>query len=76
MVMDRTLDKTVGKLIENRRKERGITQKKLASQVGITPMYYRDITKGIHRPTWIIFVNICNALSIDINDLVKEVCTD
>lgn len=67
MVTNRDKDKKVGKIIEEKRRERGFTQDDLAELAKISTMYYRDITAGRNRPNWVIMSSLCEVLGIDQN---------
>ncbi len=69
-------EKYFGQLIRGKRKEKGITQERLAEIVGISTTYLRSVEYGKHSITWKIWLKICLVLHLDINDIMKKVQID
>ncbi|MDE7229522.1 MAG: helix-turn-helix domain-containing protein [Oscillospiraceae bacterium] len=65
-------EKYFGKLIRSKRKEKRITQERLAELVGISTTYLRSVECGKHSVTWKIWLKICLALQLDIDDIMKK----
>lgn len=70
------LEKYFGKLICSKRKEKYMTQKQLAELVGISVTYLRGIEYGKHYITWKIWLKLCKALHLDINDIMEKIQID
>lgn len=69
MVTEKEVDKSIGALIRDRRKELNMTQEKLSYLTGITSVYCRDIEHGRSCPNWIIMGKICKVLRINLAEL-------
>lgn len=67
--MDR---KAIGKKIEKLRKERGMSQLKLANEAGLSQSYIPDLEKGLKCPTVETLDNICYALRISLIEFLTE----
>lgn len=67
--MDR---KAIGKKIEKLRKERGMSQLKLANEAGLSQSYIPDLEKGLKCPTVETLDNICYALRISLVEFLAE----
>jgi len=67
--MDR---KAIGRKIEKLRKERGMSQLKLANEAGLSSSYIPDLEKGLKCPTVETLDNICYALRISLSDFLTE----
>jgi y4mF family transcriptional regulator len=65
MNMDRE-KKTIGSIIQSRRKSRRIVQEQLADIAGISPRTLRDIEKGVANPELETLMKICNVLGMEI----------
>lgn len=65
-------EKYFGNLIRGKRKEKSITQERLAELVGISTTYLRNVEHGKHSVTWKIWLKICMALHLDINDIMEK----
>lgn len=71
--MDHYLRKEFGRLMRQRRYELKMTQNQLADKADLSCTYLRDIEHGIHTPTWINWLKICELLEIDPNTFSKTV---
>lgn len=58
--------KTIGAIIQSRRKTRKIAQEQLADIAGISPRTLRDVEKGIANPELETLVKICKVLGMEI----------
>lgn len=67
--MDR---KEIGKKIKKMRKERQMSQYKLAMEAGLSPSYIPDIEKGEKCPTVETLDSICYALHTTLKDFFTE----
>ncbi len=67
--MDR---KQIGKKIEKLRKERKMSQYKLAMDAGLSTSYIPDLEKGLKCPTVETLDNICYALHISLGEFFTE----
>lgn len=66
----------IGKFIQQKRKEKNITQEKLAEKLGITNRAISKWENGICLPDAAIMTNLCEVLSISINDLFSGEIVD
>ena len=68
----------IGKFISACRKEKGLTQAALAEQLGITDRAVSKWETGKSLPDSSIMIDLCEILSINVNDLLKgeRVMTD
>ena len=68
----------IGKFIAACRKEKGLTQAALAEQLGITDRAVSKWETGKSLPDSSIMIDLCEILSINVNDLLKgeRVMTD
>lgn len=53
-----------GKTIKRYRIQRGLTQKELAEEAGITPSYLSSLEKGKKEPSIALIKKICNVLKL------------
>ena len=60
-----------GGIIKNMRKERHISQKKLAEMAGISNTYLSDLEVGRTSPSLKTLINISKALDISVDVLLK-----
>ena len=63
--------KILGKRVATLRKEKGISQEKLASGAGIERSYMGAIERGERNPSYDKLVSIAKALGILVSELVK-----
>ena len=61
----------IGKFISELRKEKGMTQANLAVQLGITDRAISKWETGKSMPDSSIMLDLCNLLSINVNELLK-----
>lgn len=73
---NKELEKYFGKQIRNKRKEKKITQEQLAELVGISTTYLRSVEHGKYSITWKLWLKICIALQLDINEIADKVKSD
>ena len=64
----------IGKFISELRKEKGMTQANLAVQLGITDRAISKWETGKSMPDSSIMLDLCNLLSINVNELLKASC--
>lgn len=62
----------LGKRIQLRRKELGLSQEAAAEQCGISPSFYSNIERGIKIMSLETFVSICKAFSISADYLLND----
>ena len=60
-----------GGIIKNMRKERNISQKKLAEMAGISNTYLSDLEVGRTSPSLKTLINLSKALDISVDVLLK-----
>lgn len=55
------------------RESQGITQRKLATSVGITPAYLCDLEKGKrHNPSLTLLMRIAKELNVTVSELLEK----
>ncbi len=62
----------IGKRIQNYRREKNITQEKLAEKAGISVVYLSKIENGRVYPTLETLSNICTELGVDIAEILTN----
>ena len=62
----------VGKRLATLRQEKGMTQKELAEQIGVSRQTINAIEKGEYNPTIKLCLKICWALDCRLDDLFWE----
>ena len=67
------LNKKIGKRIQARREEIGISQEQLAEAVELTPLSISYIETGRNAPSMAKFIRIANALKISADILLSDV---
>ena len=69
-----TLDaKTVGEVILDYRKKKGISQEVLSGLADIGRTHLSAIERGERKPTLETLYRICKALDVKMSDVVKEI---
>ena len=58
-------------VLRNLRKEKGLTQEKLAEKADINEKYFGKIERGESSPTFNKIIKICNALEIELYEFMK-----
>ena len=66
-------DKSIGLRIKHYREMRGVTQEKLAEQIGISVGFMSKIEQGAKCPSLENFIAIANALKISANEILIDV---
>ncbi|EHQ88319.1 helix-turn-helix domain-containing protein [Desulfosporosinus youngiae] len=59
----------LGKYIQKRREEIGLTRKEIAALLGITEDYYKKIEIGLRVPSIRVKAKIAAVLNISLNDM-------
>jgi transcriptional regulator with XRE-family HTH domain len=62
----------VGLNVQNLRRDRQLSQEELAARANVNQSYLSDIERGIRNPSILVLHRIAQALSADIEDLVKR----
>ena len=70
---EQRLKQVFGQELRKARKAVGISQEKLALQVGLDRTYISMLERGIRQPSLATIFRICEALEIDSVELVAEV---
>lgn len=65
-------EKGLGKRINQVRKDRGLTAEKLSELCNINATYLRQIEGGTKVPSLPVFIDICNALKISPDYLLRD----
>lgn len=68
--------KSLGKRINNARKDRGMTGERLAEECNINPTYLRQIECGAKTPSLPMFVVLCKALRVSPSYLLADNLND
>lgn len=58
-------------IIKNRRIEKGVSQNKLAKELGITQTFMSEIESGRKTPSLEVLYKICDSLDIEICFVLK-----
>jgi len=61
----------IGKYIQEKRKEKGLTQEQLAEKLGISTNAVSKWERGMSMPDYSILKSLCNELKITINELLS-----
>jgi len=64
------LPKSLGKKVQRKRKELGLTQEQLAEKVGISLAYMGFIEQGRYAPSLEVLDRIARALRVKMNELL------
>ena len=62
-------DKNFGRVIEDRRRELGLTQEMIAKKVGVRANYIGYLERGMRHPSQKVVEKLSNALKLDAQDL-------
>ncbi len=73
---ERMEEKGLGKRINMARKDRGYTADMLSELCSINATYLRQIEGGAKVPSLPVFINICNALKISPDYLLRDSLAD
>lgn len=65
--------KKFGEMMRQARESRGMTLEELASLIGATSIYCRDVEHGKYPITWVMWLKICTVLGIDMNSAAEIV---
>jgi transcriptional regulator with XRE-family HTH domain len=63
--------KTIGKFMQELRKEKNMTQKDLAEQIGVSDKTISKWENGNSMPDTLLLVPLCKALDISVNELLS-----
>ncbi len=69
-------EKGLGKRINQVRKDRGLTAEKLSELCNINATYLRQMEGGRKVPSLPVFIDICNALKISPDYLLRDALAD
>jgi transcriptional regulator with XRE-family HTH domain len=64
--------KAFGVLLQEARKNKGISQEKLAELSDLHRTYISDLERGLRNPTLSTIVTLANALGMTASELLKE----
>lgn len=64
-IMDRTW-------LEKARRDKGLTQAKVAEAAGITTAFYNRVEKGLHTPNVVYGIRICDAVGCNVRQFLTE----
>lgn len=68
----KSLNEAFGEMLHESRIEKNITQKNLSEIAGISDVYLRDVENGHYTATWVIWLELCTVLDIDIKALQRK----
>ena len=68
----KTINEAFGEMLHISRIEKNITQRDLSELAGITDVYLRKMESGSNTATWVIWLELCTALEIDIPSLQRK----
>lgn len=66
------LNSSIGRKIQNRRRELKLTQEKFAEKMGVSINYIGMIERGIRIPKLETFIQIANTLDVSTDDLLAD----
>jgi transcriptional regulator with XRE-family HTH domain len=66
----------LGDVLRRKRQDEGRTLRQLAAEARISPGYLSEIERGQKEPSSELLASICDALSIRLSDLLREVSID
>lgn len=61
-----------GDFIRTKRELIGLFQSDVASELGISQVYYSQIERGIRNVDLVLALEICTILKLDLNDYIKS----
>lgn len=64
-IMDRTW-------LERARRDKGLTQAQVAEAAGITTAFYNRVEKGMHTPSVVFGIRICDAVGCNVRQFLAE----
>lgn len=62
----------LGAAVRELRAERGLSQEALAQASELHPTYLSGIERGARNPTWRTLGRLCDALGVDLSELVRR----
>ena len=65
--------KTFGRSIRSFRKQRGMSQEKVAEIAKLSRNYVSDIERGVRNPSLLALIGISRALRLPLRDLLSEI---
>jgi len=69
------IKKDFGRNIRSLRRQKGLTQEKMAELAGINPKYLGEIERGIKNPTALVVQRLASALGVPVCEILsKEGC--
>jgi transcriptional regulator with XRE-family HTH domain len=66
----------IGKFISEKRRDQNLTQMQLAEKLGVTDRAVSKWERGLSMPDTAIMLDLCGALKITVNDLLRGEVTD
>jgi len=63
----------IGNRIGELRKQKGLTQEKLAEKMGVSPKYLSSIERGKENPTLDMIINLAQSMNIEIAELFTSI---
>ena len=69
----RDMNKAIGKTIKSLRKQKGISQEKLAEEIDSHQVYISEIERGLKLPSLLVLNEIAKCFGITLTELVSEI---
>jgi len=68
----RTIAQLFGGTLRRVRKERGLTQEKVAELTGVSTNFVSELERGLKAPGLVVIVNLSRALKVSVHDLLID----
>ena len=62
----------ISEVLERRRVDLKMSKRQLAKLTDITPVYLREVLRGDRKPSVVILISLCSALSLRMSDLFLQ----
>ena len=62
----------ISEVLEQRRVDLKMSKRQLAKLTDITPVYLREVLRGDRKPSVVILISLCSALSLKMSDLFLQ----
>lgn len=66
---ERIIYQIIAECLERRRGELNLSKRQLSKMTGITPVYLREVLRGDRKPSVMILMTLCEAMSLKTSDL-------
>jgi transcriptional regulator with XRE-family HTH domain len=72
-VAERDVRVALGLALRGARRRAGVSQERLAELAGLDRTYVSGVERGVRNPTLLTLVRLCDALGIDLKDLIESI---